>query len=92
VDADLSALPPVTIHASSDELLLPDAELMAERLEASRVRCDLHLWDKQNHDFPLAADVLPEGGRAIRYIGDFIKQVTVAGDTAPWRRLTAAAV
>lgn len=76
VDADLTGLPPVTIHASSDELLLADAELMADRLEASGLRCDLHLWDGQIHDFPLAADVLPEGRRAIRYIGDFIKEVT----------------
>lgn len=80
VDADLSALPPVAIHASSDELLLPDAELMAERLEASGIRCDLHLWDGQIHDFPLAADVLPEGRRALRYIGDFVKDVTAAPD------------
>ncbi|ORW66701.1 esterase [Mycolicibacter senuensis] len=76
VDADLSALPPVTIHASSDELLLPDAEVMAERLGTAGVPCELHLWDGQIHDFPLAADVLPEGRRAIRYIGDFVKQVT----------------
>jgi acetyl esterase/lipase len=76
VDADLSTLPPVTIHASSDELLLPDAEVMAQRLQAASVPCDLHLWDGQIHDFPLAADVLPEGRRAIRYIGDFVKEVT----------------
>lgn len=89
VDADLSGLPPVTIHASADELLLADAELMAERLEASGVRCDLHLWDGQIHDFPLAADVLPEGRRALRYIGQFIKDVTDVGESArrarPWR-------
>lgn len=76
LEADLSSLPPVTIHASSDELLLPDAEAMAQRLDAAGVRCDLHLWDGQIHDFPLAADVLPEGRRAIRYIGDFVKEVT----------------
>jgi acetyl esterase/lipase len=76
VDADLSSLPPVTIHASSDELLLADAELMAQRLDAAGIRCDLHLWDGQIHDFPLAADVLPEGRRAIGYIGDFVQQVT----------------
>ena len=86
VDADLSALPPVTIHASSDELLLPDAELMAERLNAAGVRCDLHLWDGQIHDFPLAADILPEARRAIKYIGDFVKEVT--GDDAPERAVT----
>lgn len=77
IDADLSALPPVTIHASMDELLLPDAEVMAQRLDAAGVRCDLHLWEGQVHDFPLAADVLPEGRRAIGYIGDFVKEVTL---------------
>lgn len=85
VDADLSSLPPVAIHASSDELLLPDAELMAERLHNSGIRCDLHIWDGQIHDFPLAADVLPEGRRAIRYLGDFIKEVTAE----PWHRRAA---
>jgi len=83
VDADLSTLPPVTIHASSDELLLPDAELMAQRLAAAGIRCDLHLWDRQIHDFPLAADILPEGRRAIRHIGDFIKEVTPGRDASP---------
>ncbi|MDD4868687.1 MAG: alpha/beta hydrolase [Mycobacterium sp.] len=86
VDADLSLLPPATIHASSDELLLPDAELMAKRLAAKGVRCDLHLWDGQIHDFPLAADILPEGRRAIRYIGDFIKQVTPGREELPGSR------
>jgi acetyl esterase/lipase len=76
VDADLSSLPPVTIHASSGELLLADAELMAQRLDAAGIRCDLHLWDGQIHDFPLAADVLPEGKRAIGYIGGFVQNVT----------------
>lgn len=46
------------------------------RLAAADVPCDLHLWDGQIHDFPLAADVLPEGRAAIRYIGDFVKEVT----------------
>ncbi|HEX4559870.1 MAG TPA: alpha/beta hydrolase [Mycobacterium sp.] len=90
VDADLSSLPPVTIHASSDELLLPDAELMAKRLEATGIRCDLHLWEGQIHDFPLAADILPEGRRAIRYIGDFVKDVTTGSGSA-WRTPVSAA-
>jgi acetyl esterase/lipase len=90
VDADLSSLPPVTIHASSDELLLPDAELMAKRLASSGIRCDLHLWDGQIHDFPLAADVLPEGRRAIRYLGDFVKEVTGGVAGLPSAPLTAA--
>lgn len=83
VDADLSSMPPVTIHASSDELLLADAELMAKRLEASGIHCDLHLWEGQIHDFPIAADVLPEGRRALKYIGDFVKDVTAARAKVP---------
>lgn len=86
VDADLVGLPPVTIHASSDELLLPDAELMANRLHAGGIRCDLHLWDGQIHDFPLAADILPEGRRALRYIGNFVKNVTTPAGELPTRR------
>lgn len=78
VDADLTRLPPVTIHAGADELLLHDAELMAQRLQEAGVRCDLHVWRGQIHDFPLAADILPEGRRAIRYLGDFVNEVTVA--------------
>lgn len=92
VAADLSSLPPVMIHASSDELLLADAELMAKRLESSGVHCDLHLWEGQIHDFPLAADILPEGRRAIKYVGDFVKDVTtVRGDFASPRSLRRAA-
>ena len=83
VDADLSSMPPVTIHASSDELLLADAELMAKRLEASGIHCDLHLWDGQIHDFPIAADILPEGRRALKYVGDFVKDVTASRSKIP---------
>lgn len=78
VDAELSNMPPVSIHVSTDEFLLPDAELMYRRMVAAGAQCDLHLWDGQIHDFPLAADILPEGRRAIRYVGDFVKRVTPA--------------
>lgn len=91
VDADLSALPPVAIHAGADELLFPDAELMAERLVANGIRCDLHVWEGQIHDFPLAADVLPEGRRAIRYLGDFVKEVTAESARRGSHRVTAEA-
>lgn len=74
--ADLSDMPPVAVHVSADESLLPDSELLAHRLAQADVRCDLHVWQGQIHDFPLAADVLPEGRRAIRYLGDFVKDVT----------------
>ena len=78
-DADLTAMPPVMIHASTAEILLPDAELMYERLQEAGTPCELHLWDGQIHDFPLAADVLPEGRRALEHVGAFAKKVTADG-------------
>ena len=80
VDADLHHMPPVSIHVSGDEFLRADAELMYERLTDAGAECDLHVWDGQIHDFPLAAAVLPEGRRAIRYIGDFVKRVAPASN------------
>jgi acetyl esterase/lipase len=80
VDADLRRMPPVSIHVSSDEFLRPDAELMYERLIAAGAQCELHMWEGQIHDFPLAAAVLPEGRRAIRYLGDFVQQVAPASN------------
>ena len=76
--AELAGMPPVMIHVGADELLLADSELVAARLAAARAPCELHVWSGQIHDFPLAADVLPEGRRAIGYIGDFVKGVTAA--------------
>lgn len=76
--ADLSGMPPVMLHVSGDELLLDDSELVADRLADAHAGCELHVWSGQIHDFPLAADILPEGRRAIGYVGDFVKGVTGA--------------
>ncbi|MBX8692177.1 alpha/beta hydrolase fold domain-containing protein [Mycobacterium sp. 20091114027_K0903767] len=76
--ADLTGMPPVMIHVGADELLLADSELVADRLAEAHTSCELHVWSGQVHDFPLAADILPEGRRAIGYLGDFVKGVTSA--------------
>lgn len=78
VDEDLSRMPPVMIHAGTDEILRPDAELMSKRLEDFGVRCDLHLWEGQMHAFPVYAHVTPEGRGAIDEIGKFVREVTAS--------------
>ncbi|WP_072806975.1 alpha/beta hydrolase [Rhodococcoides yunnanense] len=72
VDADLSGLPPVLIQAGSTEMVLADAELMAERLDAAGVDCELQVWQDQVHVFQ-AADFLPEAHRALSEIGEFVR-------------------
>lgn len=73
VNADLRDMPPTLIQAGSHEMLLEDAELMAERLAQAGVPCELQVWERQPHVFPVFADVIPEGARAIAEIGRFIR-------------------
>lgn len=83
VDEDLSAMPPVMIHAGAHELLRGDAELMSNRLQASGVPCELHIWRGQVHAFTLAGNATPESRRAIELIGRFVRNVTKAPSRAP---------
>jgi len=76
LDNDLSVLPPVMIQAGDDELLRSDAESMARAVREAGVACDLHLWRRQVHAFPVFADSLPESRRAITEAGDFVRAVT----------------
>ncbi len=74
-DADLSGLPPTLVQVGSHELFLVDAESMAERLTEAGTACELQVWDRQVHVFPIAADLLPEGIRAIGEIGRVVRAV-----------------
>lgn len=73
VDADLRNMPLTLIQAGSREMLRADAELMAERLARAGVPCELQIWDRQPHVFPVFADIIPEGKRAIAEVGRFIR-------------------
>nr|WP_246098313.1 alpha/beta hydrolase [Rhodococcus spelaei] len=79
VDSVLTGLPPVLIQVGSTEMLYPDSELMAQRLGAAGVPVTLEVWDRQVHVFHAAADLVPEAGRAIARIGEFIRAATAAG-------------
>ncbi|NEA29867.1 alpha/beta hydrolase [Actinomadura bangladeshensis] len=76
VHADLTGLPPVLIQAGAIEVLLGDAELMAERLGAADVPCTLQIWEGQVHVFQVFADISREGLTAIKEIGAFARRVT----------------
>ncbi len=84
VDADLTGLPPVLIQAGSTEILLADAELMAERLAEAGVDCELQVWEGQVHVFQVA-DFLPEAHQALQRIGTFVQahsEIRIAAETA----------
>jgi monoterpene epsilon-lactone hydrolase len=71
--ADLRGLPPLLIQVGSHELLLSDAERLAERAKAAGVEVTLEVWPGMQHEWQFAADFLPEGRRAIARVGEFVK-------------------
>jgi len=78
VDMPLHDMPPALIHIGSREVLMADAELMANRLTAAGVPCDLQVWDRQVHVFQAAASWVPEARAAIEEIGTFIRHLEAA--------------
>lgn len=76
VNMPLTDMPPTMIHVGSREVLMADAELMANRLVSAGVPCDLQVWDRQVHVFQAAASWVPEARTAIDEIGSFVRQLT----------------
>ncbi|AOW93086.1 esterase [Rhodococcus sp. WMMA185] len=76
VDGILAPMPPALIQTGSQEMVYVDAELMSERLSLAGVPCELQVWERQVHVFQAAAGLLPEGIRAVREIGEFIRAAT----------------
>ena len=72
--ADLENLPPLLIQVGSDELLLSDANGLAERAEAAGVDVCLEVWEGMQHEWHFAVSMLPESRQAVDRIGEFIRR------------------
>jgi len=72
--ADLHGLPPLLIHAGSDEVLLDDSTRVAERAKAAGVEVTLDVWEGMWHVWHAFAPQLPEGQRALEQVGQFIRR------------------
>ena len=72
VFADFTGLPPLIIQVGSTEVLLSDAQRIAERARAAGVTCLLQVWEKMPHVFQALSGWLPEAGQAFREIGAFV--------------------
>lgn len=78
VNMPMSDIPPTLIQIGSHEVLMADAELMANRLAAAGVPCVLQVWDRQVHVFHAAAAWVPEARHAIEEIGKFVRELHAA--------------
>ncbi|MHA6531978.1 alpha/beta hydrolase [Paenibacillus sp. BAC0078] len=73
--ADLQGLPPLLIQAGDQEVLLSDAERLAERASTAGVQVTLEIWEDLWSVFQMIAAILPDGQQAIGNIGTYVKNI-----------------
>jgi epsilon-lactone hydrolase len=71
-----AGLPPLLIQAGTDELLSPDAALLAARAAAAGVDVTYTRWPRMWHDFPLQAGLLAAADSAVAQAAWFAGRVT----------------
>ncbi|MFM0217590.1 MULTISPECIES: alpha/beta hydrolase [Paraburkholderia] len=76
VYADLRGLPPLFMMAGSTEVLLDDSRRVAANARAAGVDCELEVWKKMPHVWPIFAPFIPEANRALDRAAAFIGRVT----------------
>jgi epsilon-lactone hydrolase len=71
-------LPPLLIQAGTDDLLAPDAELLAASATDARVDATYTSWPGMWHDFALQAGLLAAADSAVAQAAWFVRRVTAA--------------
>jgi acetyl esterase/lipase len=74
--ADLRGLPPLFIMAGSTEVLLDDSRRVADNARAAGVDCELEVWKKMPHVWPIFAPFIPEANRALDSAAAFVRRAT----------------
>ncbi|WP_051052115.1 alpha/beta hydrolase [Paenibacillus sonchi] len=71
----LHGLPPLLIQAGDQEVLLSDAERLAERIRAEGGEVTLEIWENMWSVFQMMSDMLPEAQEAIGSMGSFVRKM-----------------
>ncbi|AMW06773.1 hypothetical protein GEMMAAP_11135 [Gemmatimonas phototrophica] len=78
VYGDFRGLPPLLVHASTDEVLRDDGVRVAQRAAAAGVPVSLRMWARVPHVWQFFAAVLPEARESLTLAVDFMRQHTRA--------------
>ncbi|MGO8894896.1 MAG: alpha/beta hydrolase [Streptosporangiaceae bacterium] len=76
-------LPPLLIQAGTDELLAPDAELLAASASAGGVVVTYTRWPRMWHDFALQPGLLAAADSALAQASWFVRKVTASSGSGP---------
>jgi len=80
VYADLHELPPMLIQVGSDEILLDDSLMLAEKAKADGVDVTLKVWDGLWHVWQSLGNLIPESQKAFEEIAMFLHEHGLAPD------------
>ena len=72
--ADLHGLPPLLIQVGQHEVLRSDSERLAARARQAGLEAKLEIWPGMWHVWHAWAGSVPEARRAIRRIGEFVRE------------------
>lgn len=71
--ADFHGFPPLLIQVGSDEILLGDSILLAEKAKADGVQVELNIWDGMWHVWQALGDLIPENKKTFEEIAQFVR-------------------
>jgi acetyl esterase/lipase len=70
--SDMSGLPPVLIHAGSNEMLVDDSLTVAKRIEQAGSPVELKVWENMVHCWQLYGPMLDESMQSMEEMAQFI--------------------
>jgi monoterpene epsilon-lactone hydrolase len=73
-----AGLPPLLIQAGTEELLAPDAELLAASASAAGVDVTYTRWPRMWHDFALQPGLLTAADSALAQASWFVRKVAAS--------------
>jgi acetyl esterase/lipase len=71
---DLAGLPPMLIHAGSDEVLLDDARALQIAAQSAGIESRLKIWPQMIHVWHMFHPMLQEGAEAIDELAAFVRE------------------
>lgn len=74
VNADLTGLPPTTVHFGEYETLADDGAELDRRLAEFKISSEVHRLPEGQHFFVLSAGRVPETDQAIQQMGQWLRR------------------
>lgn len=71
---DLSGFPPTLIQVGDMDILFPEGKALAEKAKSQGVSTELQVWKNMVHVWHFVGPSLPESGKAMEKIANFIDQ------------------